>query len=572
MNIIENPSPEFERQFVLAINARRKLKGNKPKFLITSNQVLSSNDDNETNQVILTVKSIQTLLLSCIDKCPRAYSASWCKILRVQKLQQILIVVVNGVTDDNYNQLKDTELFQQWKQLFTSDNVCHTFRFHTQKNIPFIEQFSKIAATTKSTNQSQDRLLLKSKAEQLSNKKRSLEDDNKNSIKHFKKYCEDQFSRVNLVLNLKQLLIGNYPCPIYNQFKNFKEIKSSYKPITSSSRIFALDVETFSDMNNNRQVPYWISIVDEELNCIYQTLIKTNDNQHMENYQQRREQVLEIVPNINERSLEEVHEDLKILFDDDLILAGHSIENDLKYLQIYYPYIIDTSIIYNVTGTRLEKTSLQKLYAIFFGRLIQKTRLEHDPTEDARATMELIQLKLSKNIEFGDWFLGGVDQLNVLGNYDSLKLDENIQQCQTFLVQTKFGLQEDFFKRIKQQNKALIIEQTSNNIKTSLPTIEVDSNRQVFKTCNEQLATHELLWLQFYISELNNNEQSLIKITKYVKKLYKSLREDSILIGILSGQDSFARCFVKIKDDEKLTPLVIDGKEYPYDLKLVKTK
>ncbi|CAF4008536.1 unnamed protein product, partial [Rotaria sp. Silwood1] len=56
-------------------------------------------------------------------------------------------------------------------------------------------------------------------------------------------------------------------------------------------------------------------------------------------------------------------------------------------------------------------------------------------------------------IEFGDWFLGGVDQLNVLGNYDSLKLDENIQQCQTFLVQTKFGLQEDFFKRIKQQNK-----------------------------------------------------------------------------------------------------------------------
>lgn len=80
-----------------------------------------------------------------------------------------------------------------------------------------------------------------------------------------------------------------------------------------------------------------------------------------------REQVIGIVPNISEKSLDEVHEDLKILFDDELILAGHSIENDLKYLQIYYPYIIDTSIIYNVTGTRLEKTSLQKLYAIFFG-------------------------------------------------------------------------------------------------------------------------------------------------------------------------------------------------------------
>ncbi len=81
----------------------------------------------------------------------------------------------------------------------------------------------------------------------------------------------------------------------------------------------------------------------------------------------RRKQVTELVPNISEKYLFEVHEDLGILFDDDLILGGHSIENDMKYLQIYYPYIIDTSIIYNISGSRLDKPSLQKLYAIFFG-------------------------------------------------------------------------------------------------------------------------------------------------------------------------------------------------------------
>jgi RNA exonuclease 1 len=81
----------------------------------------------------------------------------------------------------------------------------------------------------------------------------------------------------------------------------------------------------------------------------------------------RQMQVMEIVPNITEKSLDEVHEDLGNLFEDDLILAGHSIDNDLRYLQIYYPYIIDTSIIFNVSGNRLEKASLQKLYAIFFG-------------------------------------------------------------------------------------------------------------------------------------------------------------------------------------------------------------
>ena len=45
---------------------------------------------------------------------------SWCKILRVHKLQQILVVVLNGVTDENYIQLKDTQPFQEWKQFFTS--------------------------------------------------------------------------------------------------------------------------------------------------------------------------------------------------------------------------------------------------------------------------------------------------------------------------------------------------------------------------------------------------------------------------------------------------------------------
>lgn len=86
--------------------------------------------------MILTVKSLQSLLLSCIDKSPRAYSDrlniffhlsksfflrfSWCKILRVQKLEQIVVVVVNGITDRDYIELKDTEEFRDWKQLFTS--------------------------------------------------------------------------------------------------------------------------------------------------------------------------------------------------------------------------------------------------------------------------------------------------------------------------------------------------------------------------------------------------------------------------------------------------------------------
>jgi len=60
--------------------------------------------------------------------------SSWCKILRVQKLQQILVVVLNGVTNENYNQLKDTEHFQGWTQLFTS------VRENQMRQISFLNQ------------------------------------------------------------------------------------------------------------------------------------------------------------------------------------------------------------------------------------------------------------------------------------------------------------------------------------------------------------------------------------------------------------------------------------------------
>ncbi len=46
--------------------------------------------------------------------------------------------------------------------------------------------------------------------------------------------------------------------------------------------------------------------------------------------------------------------------------------------------------------------------------------------------------------------------MEVLGNFDSLQLNESIEECQTFLSQTKFGLKEDFFKKIKQQNKGFL--------------------------------------------------------------------------------------------------------------------
>ena len=118
----------------------------------------------------------------------------------------------------------------------------------------------------------------------------------------------------------------------------------------------------------------------------------------------------------------------------------------------------------------------------------------------------------------------------------------------------------------------MIIDQGSTTDRVSLPTVEVESNRQALKACREQISTHELIWLQLHFSSSEDREQELSKLKKYLRKFYQQLREDSLVLGmIVSEEEKFGRCFVRIKDEENFLPLLIDGQEYPYNLKLTKT-
>lgn len=50
--------------------------------------------------------------------------------------------------------------------------------------------------------------------------------------------------------------------------------------------------------------------------------------------------------------LENVQRDLQKLLPVDAILVGQSLNSDLHALKMMHPYIIDTSVIFNVTGDR----------------------------------------------------------------------------------------------------------------------------------------------------------------------------------------------------------------------------
>lgn len=106
------------------------------------------------------------------------------------------------------------------------------------------------------------------------------------------------------------------------------------------------------------------------------------------------------------KTLKEVQQHLQQLIPADTILLGHSLENDLKALKVFYSSfreshewlqlvhskVIDTSILYPHMRGDGYKSALRFLSQKFLSRTIQSE--EHNSIQDCIACMELVQLKL----------------------------------------------------------------------------------------------------------------------------------------------------------------------------------
>lgn len=62
-----------------------------------------------------------------------------------------------------------------------------------------------------------------------------------------------------------------------------------------------------------------------------------------------------------------------------------------------HPYIIDTSVIYNITGFRSKSSKLSTLSREFLNEKIQESPHGHCSTEDSSACMKLVKLKLANS-------------------------------------------------------------------------------------------------------------------------------------------------------------------------------
>ncbi|XP_043675119.1 uncharacterized exonuclease C637.09 isoform X1 [Vespula pensylvanica] len=382
----------------------------------------------------------------------------------------------------------------------------------------------------------------------------------------------DKFSRTQLLLSLQQMVEENYPVPLKGELaKKYGEYiftKDNYFEATAKSPMFALDCEMCRTITGNLELTR-ISLVDESFNVVYETLVKPN-NQIIDYLTQYSGITKKMLSNVTTR-LTDVQEKLREILPADCILVGQSLNSDLHTLRMMHPYIIDTSVIFNITGERKRKTKLQILAGKFLGESIQQGNSGHCSTEDSIASMKLTQLKLANSIDYGDAVLRGQWDMYALkmetGNH-------TISQRKMKKFEISKYATSIFNYVAKEQRTATIIgtEQVMNEyskyFKSSSLNIRNDENynegdqiRLVVADNDEQAVTRAseiALQHQFIVCHVKIREEQLQNehiektfrtVNKWIYKLWQQMAVHGLACVVFSGQENAANgaCFLDVK-------------------------
>ena len=199
----------------------------------------------------------------------------------------------------------------------------------------------------------------------------------------------DPETKLKLLLNVNQMIEDHYPLPLDGpmklKYKDFVYSQEEYEEVHVDSPIFSIDCEMCLTTANKHELTK-ISVVDSTLKPVYESFVKPDNP--ITNYLTRFSGITAAMLQDVTTKLSDVQEALKKLLPKDSIWVGHSLGNDLRAMQMFHPYVIDTSVIYNISGDRRRKAKLKLLSHMFLGQEIQCAGDKgHDPREDADAAM-----------------------------------------------------------------------------------------------------------------------------------------------------------------------------------------
>ncbi|XP_044289772.1 RNA exonuclease 5 isoform X3 [Varanus komodoensis] len=199
------------------------------------------------------------------------------------------------------------------------------------------------------------------------------------------KYGEKRHGLTSYLLTPKEMCLHDYPQADDDSCSHFVHTGCN-SPATDSSPLFGLDCEMCLTSKGSELTR--ISVVDASGRCIMNELVKPKlpISDYLTSYSGITKELLLPVTT----TLADIQGRLKRLLPADAVLVGHSLNFDLRALEMVHPRVIDTSLLFaRKDGKRFKLKFLAE--AVLGKKIQQEDGQGHDPTEDARCALELAQ-------------------------------------------------------------------------------------------------------------------------------------------------------------------------------------
>lgn len=383
------------------------------------------------------------------------------------------------------------------------------------------------------------------------------DNDSESDLENDKKMAQtdgELVSRTQLLLSALQMIDEGYPLPLRgelaNRYKDFVMTKDKYKAVTAKSPMFGVDCEmcrTSAGVNELTR----ISIINENHESIYETLVCPR-NKIIDYLTPFSGITPEMMKNVT-KTLSEVQNDIRKLLPADAILVGQSLHSDLMAMRMMHPYVIDTSVIFNISGERRRKSKLQTLAHEFLGEAIQKNPLGHDSIEDCSASLKLTKLKLQKGIDFGDAILENKRRANERNQTQPINSENNDGHKTTGPSSTTttnkmdrstavITSSDDFsetYERIVKEKISNGNEATNDN---KIHIYKNTSNKCAVQKTSEVALNHalSLTHLSIESKKLDDEkaEKTMKKVDQWIQNVWDSAAPNALFIVLFSGQNT----------------------------------
>ncbi|KAK8768990.1 hypothetical protein V5799_014548 [Amblyomma americanum] len=306
--------------------------------------------------------------------------------------------------------------------------------------------------------------------------------------------------------------------------------------------------------------------------------------------------------------IEDVQRAISDLLPADAILVGQSLNCDLHALNMIHPYVIDSSVIFNISGNRHIKTKLKVLTSTFLGEEIQTGDDGHCSAEDATASLRLVKHRLKQGLFFGDAVLREMQEELMAKAYEEHDLTKPLEvyvydekepdyfQASNALTEQQepsgkknaAKLKSSVFSKCRGQLKTEFRGAVSNlfyylgkkEYKTSshlvgtkevlgrfpkfvlkaTPHTEVSGNAEAAKHVRSLMQTNLVVMagLETQDSSGQLTEEKAAEVDKLLSKIYYDCKKASLFVVLLEGsvdEDTQVAqhgvCFVKVKKFEK---------------------